>query len=530
MRVKVTINDRTYDINCGSGNQDLAWLAMSAAYLYGKEVYPRGCYQPTLLIKSESRPPHPRSRISFALKDGEEVTVILKDPAQPQPKKHVKWYKNAYGENRNKMKVEFRYSPKNINFNTGNRLNATLYFKYSYTMFKELEDEFDSSLFPASKELELKPDEKRENFTRKIYLPYGEMKKLKICESYPQYRESPDGVELKDVPLDKLDIADFLLTPEPWSKKLQKEAMIKEEQEHKKREEEAIKKAQEQVQRVESNPAVPVKTLYDVWPDAPSALAPHFPLLYDVFSIYANFHLPDEDMMSAHDFFHFLRAFELIADSDDLIQIIIELGDDIESARIEVLKPKITLSHFLVLLVKFAEIRNPEDTAFNNLIEAMSKSKVVWLQDFVKAEIIKPEISELFMENCEDLVIRYMSKATRVEGIALDMKVNDFISMVLECEQLNDVINQEQLKRICDDTLFFSTFKDSQILYPDFLENLVRLAQIVPFNEDEIKQAFSNQSDTVILAEKLHSIIRILCGNKAPPSATGSRGLSRGKF
>ena len=305
-----------------------------------------------------------------------------------------------------------------------------------------------------------------------------------------------------------------------------------EKEEQGKREEEAVKKAQEQMQRIESNPAAPVKTLYDVWPDAPSALASHFPLLYDVFSMYANYHLPDEDMMSAHDFFHFLRAFDLVNDSDDLIQIIIELGEDIENARNEALKAKIPLNDFLVLLVKFAEIRNPEDTGFNNLIDAMSKSKAIWLQDYVKAEMIKPEISELFMENSEDLTNKYMSKASRVEGTVVDMKINDFIAMVLECEQLAEVsefVNPEKLKQLCEDTLFFSSFKDSSILYPDFLENLVRLAQVVPFNEEEILQAFANQSETVILAEKLNSIIRILCGSK-PPFSAGSRGVSRGNF
>lgn len=64
---------------------------------------------------------------------------------------------------------------------------------------------------------------------------------------------------------------------------------------------------------------MPIKTIYDVWSDAPSSLENHFPLLYDIFAIYANFHLPDEDMISAHDFFHILRAFDLVTESEELI-------------------------------------------------------------------------------------------------------------------------------------------------------------------------------------------------------------------
>ncbi|OMJ83978.1 hypothetical protein SteCoe_14962 [Stentor coeruleus] len=528
MRIKVSINSKTYEINCGTGIQDLAWLAMTAAYLYGKENYPRGFHQPTLLSTVNGRVTHPRKRINAALKDGDEVIVTLKDPSQPQPKQHAKWYRKAYGDLRNIMKLVLQYSPR-VDFSSNNRNKASVIVKFIYTMYKELKNEFDEEKFPQNQTIELKQrDETRKEFIAKIILPFGEIKQIKLYEIYPSQKESSEIPEPRELPPDEKNNLTCLPIPEPWSKNMQKQAMILEEQEHKRREEEAVKKAQEQLQRVEANPTAPVRTLYDVWPDAPSALAPHFPLLYDVFSIYANYHLPEEDMLSAHDFFHFLRAFDLVSDYDDMIQLILELGDDIEAARNEVLKAKINLNHFLNLLVKFSEIRNPQDTAYHNLIDTMSKSKAIWLQDFVKSEIIKPEISELFMENYDDLTTKYFSRASKVEGVIIDIKVNDFIAMVMECEQLADVVTSEKVKQICEDTLFFSSFKDSQILYPDFLENLVRLAQVVPFNEEEIMQAFSNQPETMILAEKLHSIIRILCGSKAPQSA-GSRGISRGK-
>lgn len=523
------INDRSYDINCGSGLQDLSWLAMTASYLYSKEVYPKGFYQPTLLMHSGDRVPHPRRRISAALNNVHEVTVILKDPSQPQSSKQLKWYKKALGESRNIMKFTIEYKPRNYDFSTGNRINASIVVKVNYIMFKELEQEFDVNLFPQNFEIELKStDASRKNFKASIYLPFGEIKKKRLFETLNYQKDMSDSPELKELSPDEQSLIDCTLVPEPWSKKQQKEAIILEEQENKKHEEEAVRKAQEQMQRIESNPAIPVKTLYDVWPDAPSAFAPHFPLLFDIFSIYANYHLPEENMISAHDFFHFLRAFELVNDIDDMIQIIIELGDDIEAARNEVLKAKINISHFLGLLVKFAEIRNPEDTGFNILIETMSKIKAIWLQDYTKAEMLKPEISELFMENCEDLTLKYLSKATRVEGVMVDLKIADFIAMVLECEALVGLTSYEKVKQISEDTLFFSSFKDSQMLYADFLENLVRLTQTIPFNEDEITQNFENQSETVILAEKLNSIIKILCGGK-PPASAGSRGISRGK-
>jgi hypothetical protein len=66
------------------------------------------------------------------------------------------------------------------------------------------------------------------------------------------------------------------------------------------------------------------------------------------------------------------------------------------------------------------------------------------------------------------------------------------------------------------------------MLYVDFLENLVRLAQTSPFDEEEIMQKFANESETVILAEKLQSVISILLKTEQQESG-GSRGFSRGK-
>lgn len=64
------------------------------------------------------------------------------------------------------------------------------------------------------------------------------------------------------------------------------------------------------------------------------------------------------------------------------------------------------------MLVKYAEWRNPDDAAFIGLIDTLAKSKAMWLQDDVKAELLKPEISELYMENEEILIQKYLTKAT----------------------------------------------------------------------------------------------------------------------
>jgi hypothetical protein len=161
-------------------------------------------------------------------------------------------------------------------------------------------------------------------------------------------------------------------------------------------------------------------------------------------------------------------------------------------------------------------------------METISKSKAIWLQDFIKSEMIKPQLSEIFMENVEELTIKYMTDASPSEGIVRNLSIQSFFNMITSHKELREVVNYDKVKQICEDTLFFSSFKDYQMLYVDFLENLVRLAQTSPFDEEEIMQKFANESETVILAEKLQSVISILLKTEQQESG-GSRGFSRGK-
>lgn len=529
MKIKTRVQDKVYEIFCGSGIQDLAWLALTACHLYGKEAYPRGNYLPTLLTTADERVPHPRRRISAALEDSEEVVITLRDLNGLQDEREQLWYQQAYGNLRNIMQSTFRYVP-HMEFSRTTRPHSEIAVRFSYKIFDELRPEFGDH-HQTSYQLEMEPESStRKVFSVSISLPFGEISKIRVYEvtqTNKDISERPDPRELNAD--EQLGLESFLV-PEPWSKKQQKDILAAEEQEHRKKEDEAAKKAQEHLHTIDEAPTIPIKTIFDVWSEAPSSLAPHFPLLYDIFALYANFHSPDEDMITAHDFFHMLRSFDLISDLEEIIQLVIELSYDLDSSLEDPLKQSISLATFLQLLTKFNEWRNPDDRGFVNLINTLAKSKAMWLQDDVKSEILKPEISELFMENESLLMNKYTSKATPAQGHRIELKVVDFISMILAVSTLKEIVTGEQLQTICSDTLYFSSAKDSQMLYPDFLETLVRLAQNVPFNEDEIAQTLGDQPESVILAEKVHSVIRVLCGEGArTPSAASRRATtSRG--
>ena len=58
--------EKTFEIDCGLGNQMISWLATTACLRFGQAHHPKGIYIPNLLAKDEGVPldeascPHPR--------------------------------------------------------------------------------------------------------------------------------------------------------------------------------------------------------------------------------------------------------------------------------------------------------------------------------------------------------------------------------------------------------------------------------------------------------------------------------------
>jgi len=525
MKVQVQIKDKTFEISCGKGVQDLAWLALNAAYLYGKETYPPGSHMPTYLTTENGLTPHPRRRINAALQDSQKVFVTLKDPTQPADKSHTKWFEKAFGQKRNIMKCNFRYSPRTVDFKEKHK-DSEVYLRFAYTMHKELSHEFSPGDYPTNPQIQLFPtDSSRRTFANRIEFPFGKVEKLRVFEVTKQQKELAENPEPRELPAEENPYAEVIIVPEPWSKAQQKAAMIQEEQEHRKKEEEAVRKAQEKIERALPKPKETPKSLAEVWPEGPGQLAPHFGMLQEVYEIYANLNSLEEGLMCVQDFVHFLRAFDLIGEMGEIMQVIVEIGSDIEDLLEDTLNPSITLRSFLEFLAKFSQYRYPSDSSFKELPARVEASKTAWQSDYVKEQLLKPEIFELIAENRETLSKKYLAKSSPVEGIRQDLRVENFIAMVQEVEEFNQAIDSGLLQQICEDTIFFSSAKDSQLLFADFSETLVRLAQTVPFNEEEIQENLGNESETAVLAEKLYSVIRLLCSSASRPN---TRGLSRG--
>lgn len=531
MKIIVKIKDKAVPISCGAANQDLAWLSLAACYEYGKIAFPKGNYLPSLLMTLEGDIPHPRKLISQVLSDGQEVVVLLKDPKQEVTEDQVEWYSQAFGPLRNMMMAKFTYVPFKIDFRE--QPNVRVGLKVLYQMFSELTDEFSREEFPERMNLLLDPiDDSKKTFIKDLLLPYGDIIKVR---AYVEILNRSDGPEVQDLGESEQQRVSYYTIPEPLSQAKRQILEREEEEAHRKREDEVARVAQEQLMAAKMPMQMPARTLQDIWPAAPDRLSRHFPMLYDIFIIYANFHFPEEDQefISAHDLFHLFRTFELVTDREDLFNSVLELEGLFEDALDTVLRPLISLQKYLEILVGLAKWRSASDEALDSVIEKLSASKMLWMQDTIKSEMLKPELSELFMDNSDLLSGLYSSFCVPSETVKQEMKAEDFARCINSNAMLQEVVTVEMLESVVDDTLSFSTAGEgSGLYYVDFLEALIRLATVVPFSEEDIQKAMVDQPDTILIAEKVHSIVRLVCGSNIRTPSNASRGTitSRGNL
>lgn len=86
MILKVRIEDHSFNLGVGSGNNDWAWVSHYAARKFAKICYPQGTYLPTQLsiIDKEGQEyyPHPKEKIQMFLDenklDCKAISVLVR--------------------------------------------------------------------------------------------------------------------------------------------------------------------------------------------------------------------------------------------------------------------------------------------------------------------------------------------------------------------------------------------------------------------------------------------------------------------
>jgi hypothetical protein len=113
MKIEAKIMNKTYCIDCGDGRQKVYWIASAACSLFGQDHYPSGIYVPYSLLKvDEDYCPHPQLPIHKIFQDGDKVEVTVKDCSRDPTTNEKQWYEQAFGKERNIMKVNLIYYPK----------------------------------------------------------------------------------------------------------------------------------------------------------------------------------------------------------------------------------------------------------------------------------------------------------------------------------------------------------------------------------------------------------------------------------
>lgn len=111
MKVIVNCQGMKFEIPCGAGKQHMRWLALVAATRIRREKYPHAFRVPQGVRGADGQLLKPRQVISDTLKDGDEVTIDLRQGADiPIDDDDLKdWFDEAYGPTSNLMECKFRW-------------------------------------------------------------------------------------------------------------------------------------------------------------------------------------------------------------------------------------------------------------------------------------------------------------------------------------------------------------------------------------------------------------------------------------
>ncbi|KRX01888.1 hypothetical protein PPERSA_05727 [Pseudocohnilembus persalinus] len=236
MKLKVQVEDQDFNIYIGEdGLNDFAWLAQTAAKLYGKKIYPNGNYIPALL-KCYDTIPHPRTKLIHFIKDngieyftpgeGEEVNttftfnVEIQKKNMKKSKEHIDWFNKAFGRERNLMTLHAEY----IQYKTDTQIkkkdpNVGYMVDFQYTIFKDLKNEYKDYSEPKQYTIPMTEEitESAIKYRAEIQLPYGEISPNPPNILY--YRKNNEDLKPQKINTsqNQSEVYNFQIDPKPIS-------------------------------------------------------------------------------------------------------------------------------------------------------------------------------------------------------------------------------------------------------------------------------------------------------------------------
>ena len=180
MIITVQIGTQTFEIDCDTGTQDIAWLSLSACNLYGQNTFPITTYLPIMAKNQSGQILHPKLVIVKS-QDliGDIIFVEIRkkynEVNSEMTNEQKEWFNDAFGEGRFKMQVLIKFKP-NIEIRKDNKFKL----EFNYDILPKL-----SLFFPEYSSdtisIEVTPKSRRNDlFEGEMKIPFGSLKPKRI--------------------------------------------------------------------------------------------------------------------------------------------------------------------------------------------------------------------------------------------------------------------------------------------------------------------------------------------------------------
>ena len=181
MIITVIIENQSFEIDCDTGTQDVAWLSLCACSLYGQTTYPITTYLPILAKNQSGTILPPKTVIVKNLEMiGEKIYVDVRKKASEVNSeltpKQKEWYNDAFLEGRFKMTISVKLKPSG-DIRKDNKFKVV----FKYEILPKI-----AAFFPQygnTIEVEMKSSSKGRkdyNFEGEAKIPFGKLKQSKI--------------------------------------------------------------------------------------------------------------------------------------------------------------------------------------------------------------------------------------------------------------------------------------------------------------------------------------------------------------
>ena len=181
MIITVIIDNQSFEIDCDTGTQDVAWLSLCACNLYGQSTFPITTYLP-ILAKNQSGTVLPPKLVIVKNTEliGEKIYVNVRRKANEvgseMTDEQKEWYNDAFLDGRFKMTVSVKLKP-GVEIRKDNKFKVEL----SYEINPKLALFFPEYGDTISLDVNVNPKTRREyNLEGEIKIPFGSLKPKRI--------------------------------------------------------------------------------------------------------------------------------------------------------------------------------------------------------------------------------------------------------------------------------------------------------------------------------------------------------------